>query len=246
MEEELPIPAHLNEYIEVTLNKMGVVTSYMDRFTREFIHESSKQDRPVLEVGPAYGYVVREVLKNDTKIIAIDLEPKHLKILLDSIPKKYHDHLKLIQGRFPEDITLYDNSLGGCYMARVMDYMSPDEMRKSLKLIYKKLVSGARLYILSITIYRDAFKNLIPIYEKRVAENEPWPGYFVGLHSLLDNRYVKIIPDTMNILDETVLKRELTQAGFDIKLCKMYARTDLPIRAQYDGREGVVAIAEKP
>jgi hypothetical protein len=79
-----------------------------------------------------------------------------------------------------------------------------------------------------------------------VSENLLWPGYFVGLHALVDSLYLKIIPDTMNFFDTTVLERELTRVGFDVLTCKMYPRRDLPQHLQYDGREGIVAIAQKP
>jgi ubiquinone/menaquinone biosynthesis C-methylase UbiE len=138
-EEQLPIPYDINEYIQTTLNGMGVVTSYIDKYTQQYIDEAATIKKPLLEVGPGYGCVVREVLKNNAQTIAVDLDERHLQIILNSIPKHLHKNVKLIKGRFPDTPTLKDNYLGGCYLARVLDYLTPDELRTGLKKLYTSL-----------------------------------------------------------------------------------------------------------
>jgi Methyltransferase domain len=246
-EEQLPIPYDINEHIQKTLNNMGLVTSYIDKYTRQYIDEAATIDKPLLEVGPGYGYVVRKVLKKGAEVIAIDLDARHLQIMHNEIPKHLHKNLKLIKGRFPEAIHLKNNYLGGCYLGRVLGYLTPEELQFWLETVFRYLAPGAKLYILATTPYRVSVQRIIPIYESRLNdESNLWPGYFVGLQALIDSRFINFIPDMMIFFDPEVLKRELSRVGFDVLTCNMYARRDLPQHMQYDGREGIVAIAQKP
>jgi len=242
------MPKPVSEYLVMTLNGMGPSTTYIDQYARQFIEYAAKQTAPVLELGTAYGFLTHEALKAGATVIANDLEPKHLQILLEKTPKKYRNRLTLLPGEFPHAIDLSPCSIGGCYVARMLGYLEPIDLQQGLKKVFNWLHTDAKLFIVSATPYsfRAIFKNIIPIYEKRIQDQEQWPGYISGLKKIVGGNYTEYGPDKHHFLDDVILTRELEGVGFIVEKTETYAREDLPVWALCDGRDAVAVIARKP
>jgi SAM-dependent methyltransferase len=246
---EVQMPEPADKYIVMTLNQMGAVTSFRDDYTNQFIEAASTIEEPLLELGAAYGFVTHELLKKGAKVIANDMEPKHLSILYNETPEQYRNNLTILEGHCPEVLDLPKDSIGGCYVARMLAYLSPEELQLALKKIYACLKPCAKLYILASTPYRKIFEKIIPTYEKRVKDFEQWPGYFSDIKPLLEPMNeiaASYISKSLHFYDTRVLSRELTRAGFFVQEMKTYPREDFPKEVQRDGREGLAVVAQKP
>jgi SAM-dependent methyltransferase len=246
IDPNLKMPPLLNEYMVMTLNNTGMMTTYLDEYTLQFIAYASKQKKPVLEVGATYGAVSIAALEVGATVIANDIEPQHLQILYNQTPEHCRSRLTLLPGKFPHVLNLPNSSLAGCYIARTLGFIEIPDIQRGLKLIYDALVPKGKIFIVSATLYTEALKNVIPIYEKRLLENHEWPGYFTDLKSLVNERYIPYTPDKLHFLHPPILKRELERVGFVVETAALYAREDFPVYYQFDGREGGIVIAHKP
>ncbi|WP_298626833.1 class I SAM-dependent methyltransferase [uncultured Legionella sp.] len=242
IDDDLKIPPNVSKYLVMTLNGKGPCTTFIDEYSRQFIHYAAQQQAPVLELGTGYGFMTLEVLKTGAQVIANDLEPRHLELLSREVPLEHKNQLILLPGEFPKDLCLPERSIAGCYVAHMLGYLNPELFRLGLGKLFLCLKSNAKLFIITSTVYKGVFRQLIAPYEQRVRDGDPWPGYFTDLKALINQR----VPDALLFFDEHVLRRELERAGFVIETIETYARLDLPKRALWDGREGLVAIARKP
>ncbi len=245
-ENELKMPARFSEYLVMTLNGRGPSSTYIDDYAKQFIQYAAEQTGPVLELGAAYGFVTIEALKKGATVIANDIEPRHLQILYNQTPPGCRSRLTLLPGEFPSDLNLANQSLFGCYIARMLGYLEPSVLQLGFEKLYNGLKTNAKLFIVASPPYRALYKNIIPLYEQRIYANKQWPGYFTNLKGLVDGKYSVYVPDKLHFLDEKVLTRELERVGFIVEKTALFARKDLPLRALLDGREGVVVIAKKP
>src|SRR5262245_33374185 len=105
-----------------TLNQMGWMTVGLDAFSREFVDFSSTAPGPVLDIGAAYGIASIEALKTGARVIANDLDRRHLDILYDRAPKEYVRNLILKAGEFPNELNFSDYSLGGILACRILHF----------------------------------------------------------------------------------------------------------------------------
>jgi len=247
-ENDAKMPDFLSEYMVMTLNKKGPVTTFIDQYANEFIDYASLENEPVLELAAAYGFVTIEALKKGAKVIANDMDSQHLQILYNQTPKNYRAQLTLLPGKMPEEVKLTENSIAGCYVARMLGYLEPLELQESLKRIYSWLMPNKKFIIVSGTpyCYYKFIKNIVPQYEQRVAQNHPWPGYFTDLKNWVDEAYRDRVPSWHNYLDGHVLKRELERVGFVVEKVEPFARQDLPEWAKGRGHDAVFVRARKP
>ena len=247
MPDDLTPYRYPNSYLVKTLNKKGPCSSYIDEYGKQFIQYAAQQKAPVLELGAAYGFVAIEALKAGATLIANDLEPRHLNILYKNTPNECRSRLTLLPGEFPNAINLPNESIAGCYISHMLGYLALDDLLIGFMKLYQWLKPGALLFILSSSPYRAVYKDLIPLYEQRVREHQQWPGYFTDIKQLISGKLARYAAaNTLHFIDDKVLSRELKRVGFIIKEAKLYPRKDLSKKVTFDGREGVIVIAQKP
>ncbi|MDP1602265.1 MAG: hypothetical protein Q8M03_03285 [Legionella sp.] len=246
IDPNLKMPPLLNKYLVMTLNNMGMMTTYLDEYTQEFIAFAKRQSKPVLEVGAAYGAATIAALEAGATVIANDIEPQHLQILYNQTPENCRSRLTLLPGKFPSVLNLPHSSLAGCYIARTLGFLAIPDIQYSLQLIYDTLMPKGKLFIITATVYTQTLKNIIPLYEERLLENSEWPGYFTNLKQLVEERYIPYTPDKLHFLDPTILTRELERVGFVVDKAEFFSRDDFPPQYQLDGREASIVIAHKP
>jgi Methyltransferase domain len=243
------LPEPKSEFVFETLNNKGVISSYIDEYTQQFINEASQHKEPALEIGAAYGFVTRQALKKGAKVIANDIEKKHLEILYHNTPKKLQPQLTLLPGEFPYALNVPDDSIGSCYTARTLGYLTPNQFQLGLNKLFSALKPGAKLYILASPPHMAIFEWLLPIYLKRVKNKNKWPGYFTNILKLLDpvaEDTACYIENKLHFFDEQILKRELAHTGFEIINITLFERKDIIARLNSNPSLGIVAIAKKP
>jgi 2-polyprenyl-3-methyl-5-hydroxy-6-metoxy-1,4-benzoquinol methylase len=98
---EMP-PADASGFVK-TINNMGFMTTYLDEFSQQFVDSSANCDGPVLDIGCAYGNASLPALKLGARVIANDVDPRHLEIVSQkSIELGLRERLTLAPGRFPK------------------------------------------------------------------------------------------------------------------------------------------------
>ncbi len=244
--KDLDMPTPISDYLVMTLNNRGPVSSYLDDYAKQFIQFAAQQTAPVLELGAAYGFVTIAALEAGATVIANDIESRHLQILYQRTPKRYRDRLILLPGEFPQALNLAEQSIAGCYISRMLGYLEPSQLQVGMEKLYRCCKSQAKLFVISSSPFRALYRAIIPIYEQRIKENEQWPGYFTNLKTLVGAKLSSYVPEKLHFIDEKILAREVARVGFVVEKAELYTRQDLPRKLRYDGREGVAVVASKP
>lgn len=235
------------EHIKSTKNKKGF-TYELTSFGKAFINFASKSARPVMDVGAAYGVATLPALLTGAKVIAVDIEYKHLKALEESVDHSLRMHLQTIHKRF-QDLDMESESLGAVYMSQVLPFLTGEEIEAGARKIYDWLVPGGEVFIVSFTPFIDHVKSFVPVYERRKAAGHRWAGYIDDLSRFSDHPEIfKQLPNQIHHIDADDLKYAFGQAGFVIKELRYFGEEEgaLPVGIRMDGRERVGMIAYKP
>ena len=199
-----------------TLNKTGFMKTELDPFSEEFLKYTKNISMPVLEIGAAYGAVTVPALKNNTKVIANDIDEKHLIAILGRVPQEQIDNLYLKLGYFPAQIDFPENSLGAVLMCRVAHFLNGDEFEEGLKKVLKWLAPNGRLYFVSMSPYHHLLKDkFLPIYLERQKNNVQWPGI---INNMKDYNSVESedIPNFLHVFEEKKIKEVLCKLGYEV------------------------------
>lgn len=228
-----------------TLNNMGYMTSGLDPFSQAFTEFAAIAPGPALDIGAAYGVASLAALEKGVEVWANDCEPRHLEILATRAPAQLRQRLRLLPGRFPEDLALPAGSVGCALICRVMHFFEGPRIEESARRLFQWLAPQGKVFVVAETPYLKNFRRFIPIYESRQQANLPWPGLVEDVAAMAPERGASL-PSRMHFLDPEVLSRVFTEAGFEIEQARTFARPDFPEDLQLDGRESVGLIARKP
>ncbi len=240
------IPAAVDGLVP-TLNKMGWMTTELDSFSSAFVDFAPKGPGPALDIGAAYGVASIAALKAGAKVIANDLDQRHLEILLEQAPENLRQSLTLMPGAFPEALGMPDNSLGSILCARVLHFFDGPTMESSIHKMFSMLSSGGKAFVVGETVYLKSHQHYIPEFEKRVQDSTcRWPGFFDDVHRRCAPEYRDILPPQIHFFDVGTLRREFEMVGFAVETAETFARPEFSSAYRLDGRESAGLIARKP
>ena len=234
------LPDQLRDEVP-TLNKFGYMKLDLDEFAEDFIEYAAASDDLVLELGCAYGEVVKKVLERNGKIIASDISREHLEIVLKRVDEAKLNNLFLYQGAFPGEINLPEESLAAVLSCRMFHFLTGEQIEEGFKKIHKWLKPGGKLFLTVVTplnyTLRDTF---LKTYRERVAKGDRWPGIVDNMreHAKEHAPYIK---DFIHVFDVPQLERLLAEFGFKIEKIKLF---DHPNGKDSDdkGHVGLVAV----
>ena len=232
-----------------TLNGMGYMyerhSPSVNEYLRAYIDSLSHIKDPVLDIGVAYGVTVLDSLEKGAHVIANEIHKPHLDSLVQNIPDELKSHVTFNLARFPQETEFEENSLGAVLSSRVFNFLTGDEIDMGAAKVFKWLKPGGKFYIIAETVYKELFKELIPLMHERVTQNQEWPGELSNVRCHMSKRQ-EHLPDEIHFLDEAVLKRSLLKAGFSIEKCSLFSKSNIPPDAHFDGKETVGIIGVKP
>lgn len=229
---------------ESTLNNMGFASSIIDPYCQKFVDFAAGAPGPVLEVGAAFGLTSMAAVKTGARVIANDIDSRHLQIISERVPDKYRSNLKTLYGAAP-DLHLSENMLGAILISRVIHFFDAFRIQRMLQNAYNWLSPGGKLFIVAETPFQKTMEAFIPVYEKRMAEGRQWPGLIHDINAFANNGNGRI-PNMVHFLDSAVLSRESALSGFIVEEAELFSRPDFPQEYRLDGRESVGLIALKP
>lgn len=228
-----------------TLNKTGYMTSTLDSYSQEFVEFAAlNKNDTVLEIGAAYGIATLQVLKKGGRVVANDIDERHLEILSQNCPVNDRVRLTLMPGSFPEKLRIPNESFSAILIARVLHFFDGNTIEKSLKIVHSWLKQKGKLFIVSETPYAKNWLDFIPEYERRLRMGERWPGLILNAEEYTKVRLDQI-PTMVHWLDKDILTRVLEEAGFYIEKIGYINRTNFPEDVRLDGRESIGAVAVK-
>jgi polyketide synthase PksL len=227
-----------------TLNKNGWMNTELDKYTVKFLEFAEQQNFPVLDIGAAFGIATKAALKRGIKVIANDIEPKHLKILQETTPCNLRNNLTLLSGAFPNEANLGELKVGAILASRVLHFFSGENLELAAKKMYDIIVSGGRVFVIADSPYTKAWSSYIPIYEAKKKAGYKFPGIIDEPKAINDER-AKNLPRILHRLDPEVLSRVFSNAGFKVITSKFFNMSIYPEDMRYDGKECVVLIADK-
>lgn len=244
-----------------TLNKKGAISPNLDYATLSFL-EFAKNKR-VLEIGGAYGNVMLEALRRDSSTVyhLNDLDERHLGIAAFRLQEKIDQrqicvaglgNVQFIYGDITQSSWKVDKPYEAVLMTNVMRFLTPTQIEFALKNLFDSLASGGRIFISATTPYVHRYKSFIPEYQRRIKEGTPYPGFvkniseFDSRESLSPNQLKSSPEGHFMFLDDVVLTRLCTTAGFKVLECTFKPLSYSSEMWELDGRETVILIGEKP
>ena len=230
-----------------TLDRQGWIWLYKDEITKSYIEYAAETKGLMLEVGAGYGHIVLEVLKTGARVIADEISQDQLEIIRQRVYERGLSGLEVNEAEFPEELDLPADTIDGILISRVFHFFTGERIRESLRKIHSWLRPGGKVFIVTDSVYRTIFKELIPKYEKNVAGGLEWPGWVDDVRKFVPQG--RLNPETqplaMNFLDPRIVRRELTIAGFETEVSSFFRYPAEPDFARLDGREIVGAIGVK-
>lgn len=208
---------------------MGWAAAVPGQMTERFIAFAQSCERPVVDIGCAYG-----VAAIPAGAIAVDLEPSHLAALPAQMDR--------VVARFPA-LSFRAGSLGAVHASNVLHFLTGEELEEGVQRMEEWLAPGGKVFVQASTPFQRPFVRFLPEFARRVEAGEHWPGWVADTRQITDFRRLHQYPAAIHLLDESVLRRLFS--GWEIEYCGYYRRHGLPASLYLDGRESVGLIARR-
>jgi SAM-dependent methyltransferase len=210
------LPESYVEGLIPTLNKTGWMTEALDPYSQDFARYAGSIEDEVLDIGCAYGVATLAALENGARVLACDIEPRHLEILANRTPTKHRNRLSTQPGKLP-DVDFPAASFGAILAARVLHFLTGEQIETTVAKMFDWLRPGGRLYLIADTPYTGPWYVHADRYAERKKAGEPWPGFVDDYKALLPaGTDPEGHPEFINPLDPDILVRVCRDAGFAI------------------------------
>lgn len=241
---ELQMPQSKGGFIP-TLNQYGYMLEKPDKCSQAFIDYASCTKGCVLDIGAAYGVDTIPALMGGAWVIANDLDKRHLDILKQRTPKSVLDHLTLMPGKFPQEVSIAKNSLDAVLASGVLHYLPGDELEEAFCKVFEILKHQGKFFFFTSTPYIKLFQAYFPTYAERKLKGVKWPGLIDDVWFYAPERRDNL-PKMLNLLDKETLINLLNRTRFKIEKLDYVEMTGYPSDIHSDGREYIAVIAIKP
>ncbi len=227
-----------------TLNSMGTMTPCPDIFSSAFIEFAPNAPGRCLDIGAAYGVSTIPALAKGAYVVANDIDERHLRILVSRVPAEDRARLELVPGNFPDEMVFQPGSFGAVLVCRVMHFFDGPRINRAAAKVLEWLAPGGKVFVVAETPFIGTARAFFPTYEARLKAGNLWPGVVENVSAHDPNR-AGSLPSLFHLLDDRVLSRVFTSAGFTIERLTYFARPDYPADIRLDGKESIGMIAIK-
>ncbi|MGW0791223.1 amino acid adenylation domain-containing protein [Streptomyces sp. NPDC002911] len=231
-----------------TLNRTGVMVEHLIPYSSDFADFAGLRGGEVLDMGCAYGVASIAALERGARVVALDMEQKHLDILEQRVNDESRHLLTLRRGTLP-DVDFEDERFTAVHAGRVMHFLDPDGVRLILRKMFRWLTPGGKVFLSTDSPYFGYWASKAADYEERKRAGDPWPGYIDDVAAHFDPAHVVGGPSLINALDPEVFRRECEAAGFAVERAGFFGAVGVD-RESYGApgpdMEHVGIIARKP
>src|SRR5688572_10995882 len=234
--------------VAVETNNRKGFTYHLTSFGKAFINAAAKSSKPVMDIGAAFGVASLPALLTGAKVIAVDIEEKHLLSIANSVNGPLRNQLVTLKERFPH-FDLPPASISAAYMSQVLPFLSGPEVEQGIQKIYDWLVPGGEAFVVTFTPYIDHVSSFIPLYEERKRRGIRWAGSIDDLSRFSSHPHIfQNLPNQIHHIDLDDLKWVFEKVGFVVREARYFGEEEgpLPEGIRMDGRERVGLIAYKP
>ncbi|MEO8444666.1 MAG: class I SAM-dependent methyltransferase [Gammaproteobacteria bacterium] len=225
-----------------TLNNTGWMTETLDDYSRAFTEYAGTVAAECLDIGCAYGVATLPALANGARVLACDLEPRHLDILAQRVPPEDRARFRSQPGELPA-VDFPAAAFGAILCARTLHFLRARDIELTVRKMHDWLLPGGRVFLITDSPYVGPWWKSAPEYERRKREGCPWPGFVQDYASLLPpGTDTSRHPSFIHPLDPDILRRVVTAAGFEV-LDAAFLRGG---GQRATGREHAGVIARKP
>ncbi|OQV15596.1 hypothetical protein BV898_10188 [Hypsibius exemplaris] len=238
MDEFYSNPKNSNPHFKATLNAHGHMLDVLDEYGEAFVAFARNTTKPVADLGVAFGFTTKEILKTGATVYANDLSEDMLKELNNSLTEEERLRCILKPGSALE-LNFEPGSLSGVLALRWFHFLTGPQIREVIHKFFTWLEPGGKVVITCSTPYSGRARSFIPEYEERKAAGEEWPGFTTKQIQEVGGVGSR---EHFHKLEPFIFERELKAAGFEVEKCGFIARSFYPEGWQFDGREhcGVV------
>lgn len=199
-----------------TLNNTGWMTEELDEVSGAFVTCAASRPQECLDLGCAYGVATLPALAGGARMLACDMEARHLAILEQRVPADQRARLRCQVGVMPE-VSFPPASFGAVLCARTLHFLNGAGIVLTVRKMHDWLVPGGRLFLVADSPYVGPWYQQAPAYERRKAAGDPWPGMVTDYRALLPpTADPDKHPTFINPLDPDILERVAAAAGFQV------------------------------
>jgi SAM-dependent methyltransferase len=199
-----------------TLNNTGWMTEGLDAVSQAFVDYAGSAAGECLDLGCAYGVATLPALAGGARVLACDMEPRHLEILAQRVPAADRDRLRCQPGTMPE-VSFPAGSFAAILCARALHFLKGGDIGLTVLRMYDWLLPGGRIFLVADSPYTGPWYKQAARYEARKAEGCPWPGFVDDYRSLLPaSANPADHPTFINPLDPDILARVARAARFEV------------------------------
>lgn len=227
-----------------TDNAMGIMTEELSPAAEAFVKMAASAMRPILDVGAAYGNATHPALAAGATVLANDLSASQLAVLARGVPARDRERLRLLPGRFPDDLEIAEGSLDGILCALVLHFLDGPGVQRAMAALHRWLAPGRAVYIAVITPSNSYYRETRAGYAQREQKGDPWPG-IVDPRPLHPPRWRPQLPEMVHLFEKNTLRRVAEEAGFGIEILEYFCYRKFPEHFRTDGREYLSLIARK-
>ncbi len=215
---------------KLTLNNHGKM-SLSEIPHLKFARNNMSKSKPVLEIGCAFGYTSKILLSEGFKVIANDLDQRHLDELEKSVESEDEKSRLTLRIGNLLDLSFEENSLSGVLGCNVIHFLEGHQIRDLFHRCYKWLAPNGLLIFSTASPYSMRFfldqefaERFIRNFYKKLKNGEEWPGKYNSKTEFISeeeanktgNVFFKYAPGKSHFLSSEILAREAILAGFNI------------------------------
>jgi SAM-dependent methyltransferase len=203
-----------------TLNHTGWMTEGLDEVSRAFTEYAATVAGECLDIGCAYGVATLPALAAGARVLACDIEPRHLEILAQRVPAGDRPRLRCQAGAMP-GVDFPPGSFGTILCARALHFLEGRDIEMTVGKMYDWLTPGGCVFLVADSPYVGPWFTRAAEYERRKAEGHPWPGFVEDYRALLPaSANPADHPLFINPLDPDILRRVAGDAGFEVLVAR--------------------------
>jgi SAM-dependent methyltransferase len=196
-----------------TLNNTGFMSEHIDACSQAFVDFAANCSGEVLDMGCAYGVATLQALAKGARVMACDIEPRHLDIVQDKAGE-CRNRLRTQQAALPNG-DFAAGSFDAILCSRVVHFLRGPDIETSVRKFHDWLAPGGKLFLITDTPYSGYWKAHAPIYEEKKRAGDPWPGLIVDTSVYLPGASTRSA-GLLNPCDPDILSRVCREAGFAV------------------------------